>query len=258
MALLSTTAIVLGGIRLGEADRLITFFTHHKGILKGVAKGARRMKSRFGASLEPFTHCTLIVFEKPGDKLARINQCDIIRPFQPLREDWNSIERASRMVDLVSQMAPEGEPNTDIFHLLLQGLEYLEEKKDPALSIMLFINRLIMYSGYQPHWESCQNCRQIFKSGNRQTLYFSASAGGALCAHCGSSAVTLIPMSHGTRAFLSASQKMDYAKAHRLRPSLDIQKQCEAIFKNTLAYITGKSEQRFTRKTVSAFQTPSG
>ncbi len=254
MALLSTRAIVLSGIRLGEADRLITFFTSHKGILKGVAKGARRMKSRFGASLEPFTHCTLIVFEKPGDQLARINQCDIIHSFQSLREDWNDIERASRMVDLVAQMTPDGEANAQIFKLLLQGLEHLEEKKNPPLSIMLFINQLIMNSGYQPHWDNCQSCHTVFKSGVRETLYFSASAGGALCSKCRNAAGALIPMSQGTRAFLSASQKMDYERAHRLRPSLDIQKECEAIFKSTLSYITGKSEQRFARKTAPSLQ----
>lgn len=253
MALLSTTAIVLSGIRLGEADRLITFFTTHRGVLKGVARGARRMKSRFGASLEPFTHCTLIVFEKPGDKLARINQCDILHSFQSLREDWGGIERASRMVDLVAQMTPDGEPNAQIFNLLLQGLSCLEEKTDPALSMMLFINRLIMYSGYQPRWDDCQGCHAVFKPGLRQALYFSASAGGVLCAKCGTSG-THIPISQGTRAFLSASQKMDYARAHRLRPSLEIQRECGAIFKKTLSYITGKSEQRFGRAASPSFQ----
>ncbi|MFQ5587373.1 MAG: DNA repair protein RecO [Nitrospiria bacterium] len=252
MALLSTTAIVLGGIRLGEADRLITFFTTHRGLLKGVAKGARRMKSRFGASLEPFTHCRLIVFEKPADKLARINQCDIIHSFQPLREDWDGIERASRMVDLVAQMTPDGEANPKIFNLLLQGLSHLEDKTDPALSMLLFINRLIIDSGYQPRWDDCQHCHAVLKPGSRQPLCFSAAAGGALCPDCRPVSGALVPISQGTRAFLNASQKMDYARAHRLRPSPDIQRECGAIFKATLSYITGKSEQRFGRKSAPA------
>lgn len=247
MALFSTPAIVLGGIRLGEADKLTTFFTDKRGKLKGVAKGARRMKSRFGAALEPFTHCRLVVFDKGAEKLARIEQCDIIHSFQSLREDWGGIERASRMVDLVGQMTPDGQANGAIFDLLLQGLGLLEEKKDPPLSVMLFMSRLIACSGYQPHWDACLKCRLPFKAGKPETLYFSPGAGGALCAKCGQTLVPMIPMSQGTRAFLSASQKMDYVRAHRLRPSLQIQKECEAIFKHTLSYITGKSTQRFTK-----------
>jgi len=247
MALFSTSAIVLGGIRLGEADKLITFFTGAGGKLKGVAKGARRMKSRFGAALEPFTHCKLVVFDKGTEKLARIEQCDIIHSFQALREDWGGIERASRMVDLVQQMTPDGQANDAIFDLLLQGLRFLEEKKDPPLSMMLFMSRLIACSGYQPHWEACLKCRLPFKSGKPEALYFSPGAGGALCAKCGRAHVPQIPISQGTRAFLSASQKMDYVRAHRLRPSLQIQKECEAIFKHTLSHITGKSTQRFTK-----------
>ncbi len=146
MSLFSTPAIVLGGIRLGEADKLVTFFTLTRGKLKGVAKGARRMKSRFGATLEPFTHCKLVIFDKGTEKLARIEQCDILHSFQSLREDWGGIERSSRMVDLVAQMTPDGQANTETFDLLLQGLFFLEEKKDPPLSVMLFISRLIACS----------------------------------------------------------------------------------------------------------------
>ncbi|MEC4677948.1 MAG: DNA repair protein RecO [Nitrospirota bacterium] len=247
MALFSTSAIVLGGIRLGEADKLVTFFTLTRGKLKGVAKGARRMKSRFGATLEPFTHCKLVVFDKGTEKLARIEQCDILHSFQSLREDWGGIERSSRMVDLVAQMTPDGQANTETFDLLLQGLFFLEEKKDPPLSVMLFISRLIACSGYQPHWDSCLKCRLPFKPGKPEALYFSPGVGGALCAKCGKMHVPSIPMSQGTRAFLSASQKMDYERAHRLRPSLQIQKECEAIFKHTLSHITGKSTRRFTK-----------
>lgn len=252
MSLLSTPAIVLGSMRLGEADKLITFFTVKRGKLKGVAQGARRMKSRFGASLEPFTHCTLIIFEKGGEKLARINQTDILHSFQPLREDWSSIESASRMADLTMHMTPDSEPNPEIFNLLLQGLTFLEGKKDPVLTLILFINRLIMHSGYQCRWDTCLKCQHLFKAGVRQTLYFSPSAGGTLCAACAKNTTTLTPLSQSTRAFLSATQKMDYIQSHRFRPSSDMLKECETLFRQYLAHITGKPIQRFSPQPTSA------
>src|SRR5678816_4406650 len=45
-----------GGRReLGESDRLVDFYTLEFGKLRGVAKAARRVRSRFGSALELFT-----------------------------------------------------------------------------------------------------------------------------------------------------------------------------------------------------------
>ncbi len=77
MALFKTSAIVLKSRKWGEADRIVTFYTARFGKLRGVARGARRLKSRFGSALEPFVHCDLNLFEKPNDSLYRITQVDI-------------------------------------------------------------------------------------------------------------------------------------------------------------------------------------
>lgn len=245
MALLTTEAIVLSGIRLGEADKLVTFFSLERGKVKGVAAGARRIKSRFGASLEPFTHCHLILFEKSGDKLGRINQVDIIRSFQSLREDWTCIELASQMVKLVSQITPDLEPNVEVFNLLLQGLHFLNLGEDRSLTTLLFVNRLVTYSGYQPHWDHCLKCRQAFKPRLSTSVYFSASSGGTVCSECAKGIRPLVPISHSTRAFLSASQKMDYVRSHRLKPSPMMKQEMKALFKSYITSITGRASQSF-------------
>lgn len=245
MALLTTEAIVLGGIRLGEADKLVTFFSLERGKVKGVAAGARRMKSRFGASLEPFTHCQLILFEKGGDKLGRINQVDIIRSFQSLREEWTCIELASRMLNLVSHITPDLEANAEIFKLILQGLHFLDLGEDRSLTTLLFINRLVAYSGYQPQWDHCLKCRQTFKAGASAPIYFSSSSGGTVCSKCAKEIRPLVSISHGTRAFLSASQKMDYVRSHRLKPSAVMKQEMGALFKDYVSVITGRPFHNF-------------
>ncbi len=254
MSLLTTEAIVLSGIRLGEADKLITFFTLKQGKLKGVAKGVRRMKSRFGASLEPFTHCKLIVFEKGEEKLARINQCDIFHAFQSLREIWDGIEQASRMVHWVMQMTPEKEANQNIFKLLLQGLTFLETGQDRVLSTLLFIGQLVSDSGYQPHWDRCLKCRQGFKPGTRAAVFFSSASGGTLCASCAKKDPAAIEISQGTRAFLHTAQKMDYSRAHRLKPSLSMKQEIETVFAAYLSHITEKPPQKLGPKPLPSLQ----
>src|SRR5947209_14743169 len=80
MPLLKTPAIVLKSRKWGDADRIVTFFTLKHGKVRGVARGARRMKSRFGGTLEPFVYCDLVLYEKPGDSLYRVSQTDVGRP----------------------------------------------------------------------------------------------------------------------------------------------------------------------------------
>src|SRR5262245_29699953 len=59
MGLVNTDAVVLRTYNLAEADRIVLFLTRRAGLVRAVARGARRMKSRFGAALEPFTFVRL-------------------------------------------------------------------------------------------------------------------------------------------------------------------------------------------------------
>src|ERR1051326_7260358 len=70
MNLVTTEAIVLRSYNLAEADRIVLCFTRAAGLIRGVAKGARRMRSRFGAGLEPFTLVRLEFREKENRELV--------------------------------------------------------------------------------------------------------------------------------------------------------------------------------------------
>jgi DNA repair protein RecO (recombination protein O) len=71
-------AVVLRQYALGEADRIIVFFTKEFGRLRAVARGARKLKSRFGGSLEPFNQVQLQFFLKERAELARIEHCEVL------------------------------------------------------------------------------------------------------------------------------------------------------------------------------------
>ena len=55
MPLYSADALILRTYKLGEADRIVVFLTRDRGKKRGVAKGARRMRSNFAGALEPLT-----------------------------------------------------------------------------------------------------------------------------------------------------------------------------------------------------------
>ena len=75
----SADALILRTYKLGEADRIVVFLTRDRGKKRGVAKGARRMKSRFAGALEPLTEVRLAYFEKERRELVGINYVETVR-----------------------------------------------------------------------------------------------------------------------------------------------------------------------------------
>ena len=63
MPLYTADALILRTYKLGEADRIVVFLTSDRGKRRGVAKGARRMRSRFAGGLEAFTRANVSYVE---------------------------------------------------------------------------------------------------------------------------------------------------------------------------------------------------
>jgi DNA repair protein RecO (recombination protein O) len=97
MPLHKTEAFLLRSYALKEADKICVFLTKDQGKLRGVAHGARKIRSRFGSSLEPFTEVALSYFQKEGRELVSISSCDILRLH---------FERGARDVETASAFYP--------------------------------------------------------------------------------------------------------------------------------------------------------
>jgi len=69
MPLYSADALILRTYKLGEADRIVVFLTRDRGKKRGVAKGARRLRSNFVGGLEPLTRARVAYFEKERREL---------------------------------------------------------------------------------------------------------------------------------------------------------------------------------------------
>ena len=72
MRLYRDRAVVLRQHKLGEADRIVTLLTREHGLVRAVAKGVRRTRSKFGARLEPFAHIDVQLH--PGRNLDIVTQ----------------------------------------------------------------------------------------------------------------------------------------------------------------------------------------
>jgi DNA repair protein RecO (recombination protein O) len=77
--LYTADALILRTYKLGEADRIVVFLTRDRGKKRGVAKGARRPRSRFVGALEPLTEARVAYFEKERRELVGLNFAETIR-----------------------------------------------------------------------------------------------------------------------------------------------------------------------------------
>jgi DNA repair protein RecO (recombination protein O) len=169
--------IVLGSVKLAEADKIVTVLTQGSGKVRAVAKGIRRTQSRFGARLEPFTHVSLMLYR--GRNLDTITQAEILNPFRALREDFALFSAGEAMLESVDKVAEEHERNVRLFLLLLQGLRALQTTPpDPPAVAESFLLRLLNLSGFAPSLHACAVC------GRREVARFSFGQGGAVCEDC--------------------------------------------------------------------------
>jgi DNA repair protein RecO (recombination protein O) len=72
MRLQRTEAIILHTFPARERDKLVVFLTPEHGKVKGYAYGARSMRTRFGASLEPLAKVRIGYVEREGEEIVRI------------------------------------------------------------------------------------------------------------------------------------------------------------------------------------------
>src|ERR1044072_959541 len=114
--------VVLRTIKLGEADRIITFLGQGSGKVRAVAKGVRKPGSRFGARLEPTSHVAFQCYRGRSD-LDVVTQVDTIDANRALREHYGCLTHAVSMLEATDQVAQEREPNPALYRMLVGGLK---------------------------------------------------------------------------------------------------------------------------------------
>mgnify|MGYP001815411384 FL=1 len=177
MSLYRDRAVVLRTWKLGEADRIISLLTHEHGKVRGVAKGVRRTKSKFGARLEPLSHVAVQLYRGRGD-LDTVTQVETLDRFATLRADPDRFARAEAMLEAVDNVAQDREPDRALHVMLVRALATLD-RDDSPLVVAAFFLKLLAHEGLQPHLGHCVSC-----GAEEPLVAFDLEAGGVLCAEC--------------------------------------------------------------------------
>ena len=214
MGLFRTQAIVLRSINLSETDKLVTFMTDHYGKVKCVAKGARKIKSRFTGSLESMSYIHLIYFGKENQNLYSLNHADIIQSFQSIRDDFHKLYTGIYFNELVETMVAEAHREEKIFRLLLDSLEALRDQSNMESLCRMFEMRLLALSGYTPELNHCMVCRSLRVNG---WVGFNFTKKGIVCGGCTGKLSPHIKFTTGTLNYLKKLLTLDIKCSGRLK-----------------------------------------
>jgi DNA repair protein RecO (recombination protein O) len=226
-------AVVLRHSDWGEADRLLTLYTRELGKVRAIAKGVRKVTSRKGGHLEPFTRVTLQLAR--GRDLLIVTQAETVDAYLPLREDLVLTGYASYVVELLDRFIYEEERSEpSLFRLLIETLGRVAKEADTWLAIRYYEMRLLDFLGFRPQLFQCANCENEIQP---EDQFFSPSAGGVICPRCGNSLPGLWDVSVDALKYLRHFQRSAYARAARARPNSKTQIDIETLMQRYFTYL---------------------
>jgi DNA repair protein RecO (recombination protein O) len=183
MPLHETEAFMLRTYTLKEADKICVFLARDAGKLRGVAHGARRLRSKYGASLEPFTEVAITYFQKENRELVSISNCEIIRSQFDAVTSSEMLGVLHYLAELVIEFIPDHEPNERVYRLMAATLKALHRVPgdNPAALVRYFEVWMLKLAGFFPDLRHCAECRRNLA---REASVWLTVEGKPLCLAC--------------------------------------------------------------------------
>lgn len=238
-----TDAINLKSYNLSEADKIIVMYSKDKGLIRGVAKGVKKPKSKLGARMDMFVANKLMLYK--GKSLDRICQADVLNTFNKTRRDMDKIFYSMYISEIVNNFGVEDDPcSEEIYELLYKSLNKISEaqtKEEILISTIKFQLKMMQISGFGIELNSCLCCREEI---GEENMYFSSHMGGVVCEECNNDLHVNTLMHHKIRDFLNALVQfdVDYKSEYEEKAT---EKVCTVCFELLKKYIDGHSPKKF-------------
>lgn len=239
----TTDAINLKSYDLSDADKIILMYSRDKGLIRGVAKGVKKPKSKLGARMDSLIANTLM-FAK-GKSLDRICQAQSINTFNESRHDIDKLMCSSYISEVVSNFGVEEDPcSKEVYDLLYKALDKISRsktKKDVLIAVIKFQLKMMLISGFSLELDSCLCCGERVLN---KDMYFSQDMGGIICEECNQTFKIKTKMHYKIRDFLEAMLQFDFDYTCDYDQKAN-EKVCTVCFNLLKNYIQSHSSKKF-------------
>jgi DNA repair protein RecO (recombination protein O) len=204
-----TLAFVLRTQDYRDTSLLAAFYTRDFGKIRGIVKGGREARLRYGSTLEPFSMNEILFYDRRRTELVLVTSVELVERFEPLRRDLEKLGLAAYLTELVDQMT-DAAGSPELFEALRETLEAMAAGADSRRAARVFEVKLLRATGHMPRTDACVRCGET-----HGLSLFSVASGGPLCAACRRGEGALVPVTPGVLAFLARAAEGAVAEAAR-------------------------------------------
>lgn len=172
MPLIETESLVLKSYNLAEADKIVVLLTRDHGVVRGVAKGAKRLKSRFGSGLEPFSEIKAAYFEKENVELVSIQKADLVKSNFAAATDPDFLQKFAYLSDVLLAFAQPNDRDEKLYRMVRACVAAAaQDAQNNLQSIGVYFELwLLKLAGFLPDWSRCNQCRRAFEAHEEANL----------------------------------------------------------------------------------------
>jgi DNA repair protein RecO (recombination protein O) len=227
MSATKTQAYILKTQDYRDTSILGDFYTRDFGKIKGIVRGVRDARGRYGSTLEPFSLNEILFYKRRrGGDLHQVTQVELVSMFPEVREDMERLSYASYFIQLVNELVEVEDANPRIFDLLSDALRFLSSSSSPKRCARIFEVKLFALLGLMPEIGMCVSCQKT----NPDPAYFNVALGGIHCKGCRADQ-TSFPVSKGTLNFMEHVRRSELQGLHHVKVAQEVGEELQKILR---------------------------
>lgn len=133
-----------------ETSQTVALFSREHGVIRGLAKGARRERGSFCGGFEVLTYGEIGAITKPSTDLATLTDWDLQEVFWSTRRGLLAHRAGLYAADLLHHALRAGDAHPELFDAALRLLRGLGDAARIASRILQFQWILLVETGYRP------------------------------------------------------------------------------------------------------------
>lgn len=174
---ISDTAVCIRRWDFSETSQTVSLFTREHGVIRGLAKGAKRERGSFSGGLDVLTRGQVVAIVRPGRDLATLTEWHLEQTYRVLRQRLDANRAGLYMADLVHHMLTDQDPHLALFDALAGALDALATAPNPEAPLLALQWSLLEETGYRPELDRDAATGSTLDD-SAAAYMFSAAAGG--------------------------------------------------------------------------------
>ena len=184
--IVETEAVVLHSIDFRDTSKIVTVYARKFGKIKIVAKGVKNQKTnKFGSSLEPMTHSSIVIYKKDQKELHLLSKSEIVSPLNRIQNSSEKMFTGLAIVELMNMVMHDEEENEKLFSLLVRSLRTIDTSDSNSSNVLIaFFVKMFDQFGFGLTLDSCVSCNRRTEENDYTSAVLRMSDGKIICPFC--------------------------------------------------------------------------